>query len=322
MKKRIIIYINLFLLIVIFLLLLKIFNKKDVLGVSINPISVDDVISSPSGRLKFFYEPKPFSQGEKVPSYMPYKAHYAINSDSLNERYEYNQKKEKGVFRIITLGDSFTYGIYVDTKDNWTELLEDELNTRLVCKNISKFEVINLGVYGYDSDYSVERFRRRGMIYSPDLVFWFQVVPTRINELITALSKKYYAEASRSGELKKQIAEGKYYENGLKAREQLIKSWGIDRVLNYQKRAMLAIKQYYLGPLVVMVHPSLTNREKEVMQETVKQAQGWQFFDGLENFIHENGFFKNDGHPNQKGHKIIADDIFNYLKNSGIMPCD
>ena len=57
-------------------------------------------------------------------------------------------KKNKDTFRIITLGDSFTFGMYINTKDNWTELLEDKLNSDMGCKNISMFEVINLGVGG------------------------------------------------------------------------------------------------------------------------------------------------------------------------------
>jgi hypothetical protein len=56
------------------------------------------------------------------------RAYYTFNQDGLNERYDYNTTKPDGIFRIITLGDSFTFGHFVDTKDNWTERLEDLLN--------------------------------------------------------------------------------------------------------------------------------------------------------------------------------------------------
>ena len=99
------------------------------------------------------------------------KAVYNINSDTFNERFDYEINKDDKTFRIITLGDSFTFGYIVDTKNNWTELLEDKLN-QLHCANFDKIEVINLGVVGYDIQYSVERFKLRGKKYNPDLVLW------------------------------------------------------------------------------------------------------------------------------------------------------
>jgi lysophospholipase L1-like esterase len=102
----------------------------------------------------------------------PSQAKYTINKDTLNERYDYSVKKQPGVFRIMTIGDSFTYGLYTNTDRNWTELLEDKLNADLRCQKSRKVEVINLAVNGYDITYTVERFLKRGIKYNPDLVIW------------------------------------------------------------------------------------------------------------------------------------------------------
>ncbi|HRN70508.1 MAG TPA: SGNH/GDSL hydrolase family protein, partial [Candidatus Woesebacteria bacterium] len=137
----------------------------------INPIEKGLVTSNQDSKLAYYYEPNPNSV-EAVNEWGPYKGKYTINKDSLNERFEYAIDKPKNTFRIITLGDSYTYGLYVDTKDNWTEQLEDILNSKIQCRAIETIEVINLGVHGYDIQYANERFELRGKKYNPDLVLW------------------------------------------------------------------------------------------------------------------------------------------------------
>ena len=71
----------------------------------------------------------------------------------------------------MTLGDSFTFGVYVNTEDNWTELLEDKLNSiKNICPNTDHFEVINLGVGGYDIEYAAKRYINRGKVYNPNII--------------------------------------------------------------------------------------------------------------------------------------------------------
>jgi len=321
MKIRLTIYGSILLVVLIVSLVVKIVNKTSVKGVSITPINKENLVFSEADALKYFYEPKPFSNGGPVPSYIPFKAKYTINADSLNERYDYSQNKPPGVFRIMTLGDSFTYGLYVDTADNWTERLEILLEHDFNCPNYSKIEVINLGVYGYDNDYSVERFKKRGKKYDPDLVLWLQAVPTRINELLTPLIKKYYSDSSRSGELEEQIKAGKYYESGSKARTELIRKLGMENIYKYQKEAIARISNYYSGPLVLMAIPSISEREKKFIQQITVTQPNWKYFDSLERLDKEGGYFKGDGHPNQKGHRIIAEEILKYLKQNELIQC-
>jgi len=136
--------------------------EKNVLGaISINPIKKENLIFSPDAELKYFYEPKPNTKQNENPDWLSYTATYSINGDSLNERYEYTIEKPKNSFRIVTIGDSWTFGLYVDTINNWPEKLEDKLNTSIHCKNIDNVEVINLGVHGYDLLYVNNRFKKK-----------------------------------------------------------------------------------------------------------------------------------------------------------------
>ena len=187
MKIKIFISLITFQLVIILFLGFKIYQRqKNILGtISVNPINKESIALKPSNELKYFYEPgQNFTDKTPGHSYFKaFKAIYTINEDGLNERFNYSLEKPNNVFRIITIGDSFTFGLYVDTKDNWTEVLEDILNKELSCQNIKKFEVINLGVEGYDFEYAVERFKVRGLKYNPDLVLWLMIDSNRLNEL-------------------------------------------------------------------------------------------------------------------------------------------
>jgi hypothetical protein len=65
-----------------------------------------------------------------------------------------------GVRRVVTLGDSVTFGTYVDDSQTFAHLLDarDEL------------EVVNLAVQGYSVGQSVLRLEREGFAYAPALV--------------------------------------------------------------------------------------------------------------------------------------------------------
>ncbi|VVA44121.1 conserved hypothetical protein [Candidatus Roizmanbacteria bacterium] len=154
---------DVFFLVIIMLQLITIFyfgvkiirNKSQ--GIIVTPIKKDAVVKGISSKLKYFYINNPDTTIEDIVPWTKEIVKYTINSDGLNETTNYLVDKPTNVFRIVTLGDSFTFGQFINTVDNWTELIEDKLQN-LICKNISKFEVINLGTEDYDIQYSVEKF--------------------------------------------------------------------------------------------------------------------------------------------------------------------
>lgn len=76
---------------------------------------------------------------------------------------EFEAKKAEGVYRIFTLGDSCTFG------GDWDVSYAAFLGKRLSTEQ-KKFEVINAGIEGYNSEYALGRLKDDILQYSPDLV--------------------------------------------------------------------------------------------------------------------------------------------------------
>jgi lysophospholipase L1-like esterase len=150
-------------------------RSKKVKGVAI----VDKKLTNqyPKSPLQHYYEPTPDEIIFDSPQWLDYKATYTINHDGLNERFNYSVDKPQNTYRIIAIGDSHTFGHYVNTEDSYPEQLEDKLNLvnqqNIFCYDKTKIEVINLGVLGYDTEHAINRLKLKGLKYKPDLIIWF-----------------------------------------------------------------------------------------------------------------------------------------------------
>jgi hypothetical protein len=76
--------------------------------------------------------------------------------------------KPRDVKRIIGIGDSVMYGFNLNFKDSYLSLLEDSLNHFNLKK--SRWEVINLAVFGYNTVMEVEALKEKGLAMKPDIV--------------------------------------------------------------------------------------------------------------------------------------------------------
>ncbi len=83
------------------------------------------------------------------------------NSRGLRGGRDYPYEKPPGVFRIVVLGDSFTFGEEVGDDDTYAHHLEGLL---------PGVEVVNLGVHGYGHDQMLLYLQEEGVRYHPDLV--------------------------------------------------------------------------------------------------------------------------------------------------------
>jgi lysophospholipase L1-like esterase len=88
-----------------------------------------------------------------------------INAHGLRSR-ETEWEKEAGTYRILAIGDSWTFGFRTEEPDSYPRQLERILRERVD----RPIEVINAGVVGYCTTQEAAYFRVAGRRYTPDLV--------------------------------------------------------------------------------------------------------------------------------------------------------
>jgi len=79
---------------------------------------------------------------------------------------EFSLEKPAGVYRIVTLGDSFMFGLGVDQNECTVRVMEKSLRNKLGLE----IEVINMAVPGFNTAMEVAYFAAEGLAYNPDLV--------------------------------------------------------------------------------------------------------------------------------------------------------
>jgi lysophospholipase L1-like esterase len=90
----------------------------------------------------------------------------SLNSSGFRDR-EFPKTKPSSVFRILCLGDSWTFGANVGQQDAYPQRLQALLSQEFPKAG---FEVFNLGVLGYSSFQGLELLRRKVVELAPDLV--------------------------------------------------------------------------------------------------------------------------------------------------------
>jgi lysophospholipase L1-like esterase len=79
---------------------------------------------------------------------------------------EFDDQPRPGVYRIIALGDSCTFGTGL-WQSNYSSILERLVNREAPSR---RFEVINAGIEGYNSTFALSRIRDELLRYGPHLV--------------------------------------------------------------------------------------------------------------------------------------------------------
>lgn len=294
----------------------QIINKTgNTLGVSVNVINPPKSIQRiPNERLKYFYEPEALTLDIDYPIWSKEEPYIYINSDTLNSLMEYPISLE--YVTVIALGDSFTYGQYVDTTDNWPSVL----NSRLVSVFGNKTRVINLGEKGYDIEYAVERYRLRGQKYVPKLVVWllkyddFISIAEKLTPLIGEQKKIFEnKEMKDKSELiipRKGNIEPVYITRAVNI--YLKQMGGVKNIYEYQKKQLRNIRRFFNGNILFVLLPG-NNEQKKIIIDWSKEDKRI-FLVEAPNIYGDSNLFFPDMHPSATGHRLIADFIFEYIK--------
>ena len=96
--------------------------------------------------------------------------HVKTNDFGLRDRVR-TREKPRGVFRILSLGESTTFGDRLEATETYSYLLEQLLNADETLGR--RVEVWNCGICSYTSYQSVKWLERDGLAFQPDLVLFF-----------------------------------------------------------------------------------------------------------------------------------------------------
>lgn len=281
---------------------------------------------------------------------------YSTNSLGFRD-IEHSIKNTKNKIRIVVLGDSQAEGWGVEFKDMWQEELLNKLNAKQ-----SNYELINLGVRGYDIIQEYKQFLEVGILFEPDIViqilhpndFGFgqetimgemeryrpayhvlngEIIWEKLPERSLALISKnkllhftkymFYKSAfitwcryrltafSRVKNIlvKAGLRTSTVVGNNYLSEDKYELNYGKAVEIIYQKFSLLQkekqIKFFIIfcgGEIPPELRLSIENKLKYLLVIPLEHKYIWKY----------------DGHPNQKGHQIIADKIYTWLSASGI----
>lgn len=267
--------------------------------------------------------------------------HIRINSLGLRGQ-EISVKKARGVYRILTLGDSYTYGARVSDEETFPFYLDLERLLNDTNQKKNKFEVINGGHSAYSTREEYEYFLERGIRLSPDIVIlaWF---PNDIQELSrddswrNLLKKHYKFEPWKSyarssaifNALRKRISDAfvklrfapyvseediNIFDNNDTPLEK--KLW--DRCFEYILKIKNTCDNYKIKFVLVILTDPEQNISLHGKFARFTEEHKIEFIDTTDRFLlsQKNDYYllPKDPHFSAKGNDLVAEEIYSFLK--------
>lgn len=296
------------------------FIQSKVLGAQeVTLVKKAQVIKDQSDKLEY-YLTLGFGEWEEQPDWLSYKVVYHINEDGLREFNDYEVEKPEGIYRIIALGDSYTYGHHVNAEDGWTKQLEQMLSKDPVgCGNVY-VEVINLGMPGFDVQHTVQRFKEIGEKYNPNLVLWFESGYgfSRHTELVGPMIEECYESST---ELQRQKDQSEYYEYARCSNEAYKKLYQRYTVTELNKFIQDSYDIFFslenTKNTIMFYYKNIPKEDAVIFNNLQKKYKTATFVPLIPPQTEEDQL--PDGHPSKLGHEIIASHIFDYLKNQRVL---
>lgn len=316
--------------------IIMVYSKNiNVLGVRVARINKENVEMRPEKNLEHYYEWRPNQVIKYTPDWLPEPVIKRTNEDGIISDVNYSTEKPRGVFRIIAIGDSFTEGMYVGAKDTYPAKLEMILNTMNNCPQNNEYQVVNLGVGGYDLEYAAHRFTTKGAKYNPDLVIWLMKdddfvqraeidwsIEQEYLRFVTEdlqgnldnfpLYKRWAGELHRGGGLQEILHQ-------IAVKEQLAAK-AHRNYTPYQEIAIDSVVSASQFPTVLATFKETNSEFRARMLLWEKTKSNLYFFGDIPTLLDEKENFEpEDGHANAAGNQKIALAIYHELQNKGLL---
>jgi len=319
-KKWVIGIIIIFQILIILIIIHWLVIKRSTSQYIVSPIKDNLTKINQTTDLKHFYTLSPNTVNIDTDSWLPEQATQTITSQGFNERYVYATQTPNNTLRIITLGNSFTYGMYINTADNYPEKLEDDLN--LMCSQ-RKFEVINGGVIGYDATYAMKLYTSRMEVFKPKIVVWLinqglgsinEIQIPINNECANNTAPEVYNKINLDGSVSHPCSE--LTNTSLKERMSL------EEIIDYHNpvfKKMIRDTDTQWLLLTLRYEKSLI---KEILQDLDEKFPHIHYAEISSDLSSHSENVLPDSHPNKIGHEKIAKEIKNILINKNLLSCN
>ncbi len=131
-------------------------------GVSVGTLHISRMTIEPDNNPQLLYRLKPGGVARA-------EVEYRINEHGMRNR-PVTVHKPPDTRRLLVMGDSIAFGYWVPAGHTVSSHLEAMLNEHR--RGRTTYEVLNLGVPGYNLDQEIERLRIDGLRFDPDLVIF------------------------------------------------------------------------------------------------------------------------------------------------------
>lgn len=290
--------------------------------------------------LQFKFHDTTFGSGVG-PNSLKFNVNYVhLNSDNMRDR-EFPVDKPDNTIRIAGVGDSYTFGSGIkDVNNTYLKVLERMLNSRA---SGEKYEVLNFGIPGKDTQDELEIIRGKVLKYEPDII----MIGYLLNDLKNVdtnlrLPKKHLTVIPFLGFWLSNIFYS-YTILEIKVNKALINLGFRESTEEITlKEFESEVNKEYNAKLLEEIGAIAKERDIKVVLiifPIIYKLDNYPFIE-INNFLtkvgNENGFYvinllenyqayeeselivsKYDLHPNELGHKISAESILEKLINNG-----
>ncbi|MBT6296038.1 MAG: SGNH/GDSL hydrolase family protein, partial [Nitrospina sp.] len=250
--------------------------------------------------------------------------------------YEYNLKKKEGVFRIIVLGDSQTFGHGIkDLNNTWVKKLEKKL---IESVGNTSIEVLSISGPGWNSDTYLYELFKNGFKFNPDLVilaYYHNDIPFPISLNCDSSDRKITPDINifqssklvsfinfRINRLLEKIGEKPRYSDCLNQAYDSI-GWEMNKFYLDIMGLSLSIKKiHFMITVIPLIHQldsnyPLAGPHKKLKEFSIKRNIEFLDFyeEGFKNLNPSNlKVSKTDHHLNKNAGDIMADVLFEKIK--------
>ena len=250
--------------------------------------------------------------------------------------YEYNLKKKEGVFRIIVLGDSQTFGHGIkDLNNTWVKKLEKKL---IESVGNTSIEVLSISGPGWNSDTYLYELFKKSFKFNPDLVilaYYHNDIPFPISLNCDSSDRKITPDISifqssklvsfinfRINRLLEKIGKKPRYSDCLNQAYDSI-GWEMNKFYLDIMGLSLSIKKiHFMITVIPLIHQldsnyPLAGPHKKLKEFSIKRNIEFLDFyeEGFKNLNPSNlKVSKTDHHLNKNAGDIMADVLFEKIK--------